>query len=69
MTKVKNPSTVIEWVDELHRLGAMTGGYTRQQQESADQALKNVQKRFGDWIKANPDVQVPEFIRSQSWAQ
>jgi hypothetical protein len=67
--KIQNPNTVIEWVEELHRVAATTGGYTRVQRESANQALENVQARFGAWIKENPNVEVPDFIKSQKWAQ
>lgn len=66
--KIQNPNSVAEWMTELHRLAAMTGGSTRQQQESSSQALANCQRRCGEWLRANPDVKA-DFLRSQSWAQ
>jgi hypothetical protein len=46
----------------------MTGGYTRQQQESASKALENAQRRCGEWLKANPEVKA-DFLRAQAWAK
>ena len=74
MSKIADPQTVSEWVSELHRvaaLGVETG--TRhfsdhKQALNTDRALDNVQRRFGEWIKTHPEVEVPEFIKGQSWA-